>query len=308
MSLDSLSATCTQIVTCLRYFRSIAGKPVILQHHRGAALRISPCDGFEGHVETQGIRPQALDRHELDKLECREIELSRLATSFVLILGVALAVFMYMYVFLLFRGKNWTLNVAFVGFCLLTVLFVSYLQLHQRSVRKLKQKLVAELERNAQLRFGPSPDLLQSMPDLAQFRERVAMEFPRALAAQTGLSVMLIEIGSEVSVKGAEVSAVILDGVKALSGCLRPMDSVYRLSPNVFGLVLPGTDTASAGRVGARLNRELERVRTRHLTEIALATHNYPEVVRTAQEFQDVIDLSLVKGVNADLPVCVAVN
>ncbi|MGB8324366.1 MAG: hypothetical protein WCE52_15515 [Candidatus Acidiferrum sp.] len=258
-------------------------------------------------METQGIRPQALDRHELDKLERREIELSRLATSFVLILGVALAAFMYMYVFLLFRGKNWTLNVAFVGFCLLTVLFVSYLQLHQRSVRKLKQKLVAELERNAQLRFGPSPDLLQSMPDLAQFRERVNMEFPRALAAQTGLSVMLIEIGSAVSVKGAG-SAVILDGVKALSGCLRPMDSVYRLSPNVFGLVLPGTDTASAGRVGERLNRELERVRTRHLTEIALATHNYPEAVRSAQEFQDVIDLGLVQGVNADQPVCVAVN
>ena len=93
----------------------------------------------------------ALNRAELDRLEKRELQLTILAVVFVLVLAGGLAVFMYPLVFLHPIGNKWTLRVAFFGFCGLTLLFVGYLLEHQRTVRQLKQQLLAELERNISL-------------------------------------------------------------------------------------------------------------------------------------------------------------
>jgi hypothetical protein len=86
-----------------------------------------------------------LNRAELDRLESRELQLTILAAVFVFILAAGLATFMYPLVFLHPVGNKWTLRVAFFGFCALTILFVGYLLEHQRTVRKLKQHLLAEL-------------------------------------------------------------------------------------------------------------------------------------------------------------------
>ena len=92
-----------------------------------------------------------LNRKELDHLERRDLQLTILAAVFVLVLAGGLAAFMYPLVFLHPVGNKWTLRVAFFGFCALTVLFVSYLLERQRTVRQLKQQILAELERNVTL-------------------------------------------------------------------------------------------------------------------------------------------------------------
>ncbi len=104
-----------------------------------------------------------LNRKELDHLERRELQLTILAAAFVLVQAAGLAVFMYPLVFLHPVGNKWTLRVAFFGFCALTLLFVGYLLDRQRTVGKLKEHLLAELERNVNLQHQASVDLLQTM-------------------------------------------------------------------------------------------------------------------------------------------------
>src|SRR6202165_5209234 len=95
-----------------------------------------------------------LNRTELDKLERRELQLTILATAFVLVQAAGLAMFMYPLVFLHPVGNKWTLRVAFFGFCVLTLLFVGYLLDRHRTVRKLKQQILEELERNLEPRLA----------------------------------------------------------------------------------------------------------------------------------------------------------
>ncbi len=85
-----------------------------------------------------------LNRQELDQLERRELQITVLAAVFVLVLATGLAAFMYPLVFLHPIGNKWSLRVAFFGFCLLTVLFDVYLLERQRTVRELKQRLLAD--------------------------------------------------------------------------------------------------------------------------------------------------------------------
>lgn len=57
-----------------------------------------------------------------------------------------------------------------------------------------------------------------------------------------------------------------------MSKKLRPTDSIYRLADDLFGLVLPETDSLNAKRIALRLNEELQAVRARHGTSFDLTT------------------------------------
>jgi len=130
-----------------------------------------------------------LNRKELDDLERRELQLTILAAVFVLVLASGLAAFMYPLVFLHPVGNKWTLRVAFFA----TLLFVGYLLERQRTVRQLKQQILAELERNVTLQQQASVDLLHSMPDQSHFWDRLTMEYRRAMTMQETLSLLLLK-------------------------------------------------------------------------------------------------------------------
>src|SRR5712692_823713 len=187
-----------------------------------------------------------LNRAELDRLEKRELQLTILAVVFVLVLAGGLAAFMYPLVFLHPVGNKWTLRVAFFGFCGLTLLFVGYLLERQRTVRQLKQQLLAELERNISLQHQASVDLLHSMPDQNYFWDRLTMEYRRAMSMQKTLSLLLVKAKpanasakvDRLTVAGEndESSEAWSDAAKAMSRKLRPTDSIYRLSTDLFAL------------------------------------------------------------------------
>jgi GGDEF domain-containing protein len=231
-----------------------------------------------------------LNRKELDQLESRELHLTVLAAVFVLVLSAGLAAFMYPLVFLHPVGNKWTLRVAFFGFCALTLLFVGYLLDRQRTVRELKQRVLAELERNVTLQQQASVDHLQTMPDQTYFWDRLTMEFRRAMTMQQTLSLLLVKAKPATApAKNDENTAGWSDAAKAISSKLRPSDSIYRLATGLFAVVLPETDSLNAKRIAVRLQEELQNVRAKHGTAFDITVHNYPEHVKSAHELEDIV-------------------
>lgn len=232
-----------------------------------------------------------LNRKELDQLERRELQLTILAVVFVLVLAGGLAAFMYPLVFLHPVGNKWTLRVAFFGFCALTLLFVSYLLDRQRTVRQLKQHLLAELERNVTLQHQASVDLLHTMPNQDHFWDRLAMEYRRAMTLQKTLSLLLVKAKpAAASAKNKEENSEALsDAAKAMSRMLRPTDSIYHLAADLFAVVLPETDVLNAKRVAFRLQEGLQDVRATHGRAFDISVHNYPEHVKSAHELEDIV-------------------
>jgi GGDEF domain-containing protein len=230
-----------------------------------------------------------IDRQELDRLERRNLQLTILSAVFVLVLAGGLASFMYPLVFVHLDGDKWTMRVAFFAFCALTLLFVVYLFDRQRTFTKLKQSLLAELERNVALQIQASTDLLRTMPDQNHFWDRLSMEFRRALTMEKNLSLVLAKSNANSHVAGKDVQAAYSDAAKAMARRLRPTDSIYRLADGFFGVVLPETDTLNAKRVAVRLQESLQEVRTRYGLSFDLSAHNYPEHVKSSHELEDIV-------------------
>src|SRR6202049_1975817 len=231
-----------------------------------------------------------IDRQELDRLERRELQLTIVATVFVFVLASGLAVFMYPLVFLhpADNANKWTMRVAFFGFCALTMLFIGYLLERQRTVRKLKQQILEELERNIELRLQASADLLHTMPDINHFWDRLTMEYRRAMTMQRNLTLLVVKAKLGASPNGDNTSAL-GDAAKAMSRKLRPTDSIYRLAPEISGLVLPETDTLNAKRIAVRLQEELQAVRAKHGGVFETSVQNYPENAQSSHELEDIV-------------------
>jgi GGDEF domain-containing protein len=234
-----------------------------------------------------------LNREELEKLERRELQLTVLSVVFVLVLAGGLAVLMYPLVFVHAEPANrvfgsvWTMRVAYFGFCALTLLFVSYLIERQSTVRKLKAHILAELERSIALKHQANMDLLVSMPDARQFWDRLTMEFRRAKTMQKTLSLVLLKV--EKGAKNPDMTTVCSATAKALSRRLRPTDSIFRLSPEVFSVMLPEADVMNGKRVAVRLQEELQGTKAAFGVNFDLNVYNYPEDVVSSHEFEDLV-------------------
>lgn len=245
-----------------------------------------------------------LDRNQLDQLERRELHLTALAAVFVLVQAAGLAILMYPLVFLRpDLGNKWTLRVAYFGFCVLTVLFAGYLLDRQRLVRKLKQNLIEQLERNIQLRQQASVDILQSMPGQNHFWDRLTMEHRRAMTMNTTLSLLLVQAPRSATDKDPKQrEAVWGEAAKAMSGKLRPTDSIYNLSNELFAVVLPETDSLNAKRVAVRLQEALQPVRAKHGLALEINVHNFPQDVQSLHELEDIVKSLLPEKQNWELP------
>jgi hypothetical protein len=246
-----------------------------------------------------------LNRKDLDQLERRELQLTILAAVFVLVQAAGLALLMYPLVFVRAdEGNKWTLRVAYFGFCVLTLLFAGYLMDRHRLVRKLKQSLLEQLERNMQLRQQAGADILQSMPGQDHFWDRLTMEHRRAMTTQKTLSLLLVKSKRNLGAGNAEPDAGASgDAAKAMCRKLRPTDSIYNLSPDIFALVLPESDTLNAKRVALRLQEELQAVRAKYGLIFDISVHNYPEHVQSSHELEDIVKSLLPENQKWELPV-----
>ena len=243
-----------------------------------------------------------INRQELDRLDRRGLQLTIFSAVFVLVLAGGLAAFMYPMVFVHPEGNEWTLRSAFVGFCVVTLLFVVYLFDRQRSFTKIKDQLLSELERNVELQIQASTDQLQSMPNQDHFWDRLTMEFRRALSMEKNLSLLLVKVKPGAKASLNDQNAALSDAAKSMSKRLRPTDSIYRLADDLFGIVLPETDTLNAKRIAYRLQEELQGVRSHYGSSFDLTTHNYPEHVKSSHELEDIVKSMLPEKAEWQVP------
>jgi GGDEF domain-containing protein len=228
---------------------------------------------------------------ELDNLERHELHLSILAVIIVLVMAGGVALLMYPLVFVHpDAGSKWTLRFAFIGFCILSLLFAAYLLDRQRTVRRLKQELVAELKRNLDLRHQANVDLLHTIPDLSHFQDRLSMEFRRAFTMQRTLSVLVVKLKLPRSLAGTEGEAAALgEAARVISHNLSAIDSMYLFCPGLFGVVMPDTDTAGANRVAVQLEETLRIVGDKNKFAFQTFIYNYPDQVKSAHEFEETV-------------------
>jgi GGDEF domain-containing protein len=189
------------------------------------------------------IRPDQLDR--------RELQLTILACSTILILGAGLALLMYPVVF---SYSSSVLRNAFYGFCGLSALLAVYLVDRQVTILQLRRQIAEAGRRAAETRIEASAELLNAIPNLSSFKDRLAMEYRRAAAAGQVLSVLVITVTlpGEVCSTPSAIS-LLSDAAKAISRKLRGQDSLYILRPHCFGTILPTVTRAAAERISNRV-------------------------------------------------------
>jgi GGDEF domain-containing protein len=232
-----------------------------------------------------------LDLAEIKNLEKRERHLSILAAIFVMVQAGGVALLMYPLVFVHpVDGSKWTMRIAFVGFIVLTLLFVAYLFDRQRTVRKLKKHLVEEMERNAELRNQANVDLLHGLQGLNHFQDQLSMEFRRAMNMQNPLTLIAVKVNVAPQLTAEkEIASALGDAVKGIARNVRATDAIYQLADGLFGLVLPETDAAKVKPIEMRIEQTLRSVGLPNRFGFEITTCNYPAQVGSAHEMEEVV-------------------
>ena len=142
-----------------------------------------------------------------------------------------------------------------------------------------------------QIRREASAELLESLHGISRFRDRLAMEFRRALSTQQSLSLLTVQLKSSHKISDArEIATSFGDGAKALIHTLRQEDFIYQFRPGVFGILLPGISAADAYRVAERIADRLRAASgASERFSFEIRAINYPEHIATAREMEKAV-------------------
>jgi len=227
------------------------------------------------------VSRKTIDRHDQ--------QLSVLALIMVVILGAGMALLMYPMVF----GRTAMIQVApsrtlFFAFCVLCLLMVAYLIDRMFVVRNLRNTLIEEREQLAQVLQRSSAELLATLMGFSHFQDRLAMDFRRATQTSEPLSLLLVHIKpSKIFAQGPQAQVALGDAAKVLSRKLRAEDSLYRLSSELFGIMLPGATEEVARQTANRLSEGLadaSGASNRYTSDIQVVS--YPDHVNSASEME----------------------
>jgi GGDEF domain-containing protein len=232
---------------------------------------------------------QVFDKVSQKTIDRRDQQLSLLALIMVIILGGGMALLMYPTVF----GRAAVIPVApsrtlFYGFCALCILMVLYLVNRMRVVKGLRNSLMEEREQSAKILQESSSELLGTLMGFSHFQDRLTMDFRRAAQVNEPLSLLLVHVNpSKVFAEGPQSEVALGDAARVLSRRLRKEDSLYRLSSDLFAIMLPGISDEAAKETANRLSEGLadaSGASNRYTTNIEVV--NYPEHVHSASEME----------------------
>ena len=232
---------------------------------------------------------EVFDKVSQPTLDRRDRQLSLLALVMVIILGAGMILLMYPTVF----GKTSVIPVApsrtlFFAFGAMWILTVLYLINRMFVVRNLRATILEDREQLARTQQQSSAELLGTLMGFSHFQDRLTMDFRRATQTTEPLSLLLVRIKpSKMFAQGPQAQVAFGDAAKVLSRKLRTEDSLYRLSTEVFGVVLPGLTHESAHQTANRLSDGLadaSGASDRFTTDIEVVS--YPEDVSSASEME----------------------
>jgi hypothetical protein len=118
---------------------------------------------------------------------------------------------------------------------------------------------------------------------------------------QKTLSLVLLKVKPANGSK-PDMTAVCSATAKGMSRRLRPTDSIFRLAPDLFSVVLPETDQMNGKRVAVRLQEELQGARAAFSVTFDLSVYNYPEDVVSAHEMEDLVKSLMPEQPGWDVP------
>jgi GGDEF domain-containing protein len=230
-------------------------------------------------------------------LDRRELQLTLLACSTILILGTGLALMMYP---LVFSYSSTLLRNGFYGFCGLSALLAVYLVDRQVTILQLRREVADAGNRAAESRIEASAELLNAIPNISSFKDRLAMEYRRALAANQVLSVLVITLLLPEDVSSTPMAISLLsDAAKAISRKLRGQDSLYVLRPHCFGTILPTVTRPIAERISDRVAEGLsDAAGATNRFEYKINIVNWPANASSAHELQEAV-LTLLPSDNS---------
>ena len=232
------------------------------------------------------------DRIDPAMLDRRELHLWLLALTVILVLAAGTALLMYPTAFsdpIILTGP--TLRRTFFGFCVMSVLLVGYFLDRQMTIRQLRKQLVEEQTRMLQIRREASAELLESLPGVGHFQDRLSMEFRRASTTQQPLSLLTVEVISlHPSLDARDVAASFRDAAKALIHTLRREDSIFQFEPGDFGILLPGVCAKDAYSVSDRIADRLGAAAgASESFSFEIGVVSYPEHVAAAREMEKAV-------------------
>jgi GGDEF domain-containing protein len=228
------------------------------------------------------IDPQTLER--------REAHLSILAIVVIAVMSIGMAAAMYPLVFAHpITPETETARRAFYGFCVLSILMVTYLTNRHIVIRRLRKKIADGQERIKLVQRQASADLLRTLPGMSQFQDRLTMEFRRCARTGDRLSLLLVlaSVNQDILNEG-EIANIFGDVAKALLVKMRKDDAIYGFRPGGFGILLVAPAAAPLAQICDRLAKSLEEAR--HSSgRFSFATRivNYPEQTKTAWEMEE---------------------
>lgn len=232
---------------------------------------------------------QIFDRIDPATLDRRDTQLWVLAIAMIVILAAGVALLMYPAIFAMPVVLSGSLvRRVFVSFCVLSLLVVGYLMDRRFVVNGLRRRLVEEQARARRMLNEASAELLNTLPGIEHFRDRLAMEFRRTVNAQLPLSLVLVGLkASDHLGDSNDALTAYGDAAKAMVRKLRGEDSIYCFRPGVFGVVLPGVRASDAARVRDRLAEGLTDASGAGARfSFILRVVGYPESVTTAHEME----------------------
>jgi GGDEF domain-containing protein len=180
------------------------------------------------------------------------------------------------------------MSVGFFGFCILSILLAVYLVDRQATIRRLRQQIGTERRRSSKVLNQASVDLLDTLANFNLFQDHLMMEYQRAAAGKQNLSVLVITAKVPEDLSEPNLSRSVLgSAAKAISRKLRDQDSIYILTQDHFGVILPGADAAAAKRVSARLVEGLtDAAGTSNRFTFKVEAISHPEQTSSARDLE----------------------
>jgi GGDEF domain-containing protein len=239
------------------------------------------------------------DRMPSGNLDRREMQLTILACSAIVVLAGGLALFMYPVVFSQTpAAPTRTISIAFFGFCALSSLLAVYILDRQVTIGRLRQQIGEERRRASEALRQASAELLGALPSFGSFQDQLSMEYRRDATAKKNLSVFVIttEVHESISESSLRMS-VLGDAAKAISRKLREQDSIYLLAAAHFGVILPGVDRLGAQRVSARLAEGLtDAAGANNRFSFKVESISYPEQASSGHDLELAVTQLLPAG------------